>query len=216
MNTPRNPPRAARRALAGLVALLSIPLLGASPAPSASLSAGAPAGPPVDVLSAAAFTDSKAPRPDYSKGPSSVDDYVAPTRAPTPEEWKGAARLSGVRMGREAIDHGCVVEHIREWVRVRCPDLATARVDLVAGEKRDFSIFVPETSPHYLGENMQAVFSMHLGDRRVVQWLASDEWMEVWGRPGDLMASGARVIGPMFGAVLQVDWSRREPKMSLF
>jgi hypothetical protein len=169
-------------------------LLGASPAPTVSSSASAP--PPVDVLSAAAFAGTSA--------------------APTAESWKTARKLTGVRMGRGAIDNGCVVEHVQEWVRVRCERLTTGRVDLVAGEKRDFSITVADQSAHSFGEDMQAVFSMHPGDRRVVQWLAPDEWIETWWGDEGLMASGARVIGPMFGAALQVDWSGPEPKMSLF
>jgi hypothetical protein len=103
-----------------------------------------------------------------------------------------------------------------EWVRVRCAKLTTGRVDLVSGEKRDFSILAEDHSAREFGEDMQAVFSMHPGDRRVVQWLEPDDWMEVWWGDEGLMASGMRVVGPMFGAALQVDWSGPEPKMSLF
>jgi hypothetical protein len=196
MKTTSPTRRGARLALSGLVVLLSLPLLGASPAPTASSSAGAPTPPPVDVMSAAVLA-----------GTSS---------APTPEAWKTARKLSGVRMGRGAIDNGCVVEHVQEWVRVRCEKLNTGRVDLVSGEKRDFSIAAAEHSTGMFGEDMQPVFSMHPGDRRIVQWLEPDMWEEVWWGDEGLMASGARVIGPMFGAALQVDWSGPEPKMSLF
>jgi hypothetical protein len=194
MNTHSPSRSAARRALPGLLALLALPLLGAAPAPTASSSASAP--PPVDILSATAFAGTSA--------------------APTPEAWKTATRLSGVRLGRGAIDNGCLVEHVREWVRVRCAKLTTGRVDLVAGEKRDFSITIADKSAGQFGEDMQAVFSMHAGDRRVVQWLEPDEWTDVWWGDEGLMSSGSRVIGPMFGAALQVDWSGPEPKMSLF
>jgi hypothetical protein len=119
-------------------------------------------------------------------------------------------------MGRGAIDNGCVVEHVLEWVRVRCEKLTTGRVDLVAGEKRDFSIAVADHSGGMFGEDMRAVFSMHPGDRRIVQWLVPDEWEDVWWGDEGLMASGVRVVGPMFGAALQVDWSGPEPKMFLF
>jgi hypothetical protein len=192
-SSSRNLPQ---RALPGLLVLLALPLLGASPAPTASSSAGAPTPPPVDVMSASLF--------------------VGTSPAPPPEAWKTAKTLSGVRMGRGAIDNGCVVEHVLEWVRVRCEKLTTGRVDLVAGEKRDFSIAVADHSGGMFGENMLAVFSMRSGDRRVVQWLAPDEWEDVWWGDEGLMASGVRVVGPMFGAALQVDWSGPEPKMSLF
>jgi hypothetical protein len=142
--------------------------------------------------------------------------FAGTSPAPTAEAWKTARKLSGVRMGRGAIDNGCVVEHVQEWVRVRCEKLTTARVDLVAGEKRDFSITAGDHSVGMFGEDMQAVLSMHPGDRRVVQWLAPDEWTDVWWGDEGLMSSEARVVGPMFGAALQVDWSGQEPKMSLF
>lgn len=194
---PHSPSRkAARRALSGLVVLLSLPLLGASPPPATSSSTGAPTPPPVDMMSASVF--------------------VGTSPVPTPEAWKTAKMLSGVRMGRGAIDNGCVVEHVLEWVRVRCERLTTGRMDLVAGEKRDFSIVATGYVDWKLGENMSAVFSMRPGDRRVVQWLEPDEWEEVWWGDEGLMASGVRVVGPMFGAALQVDWSGAEPKMSLF
>jgi hypothetical protein len=198
MNIHHRPQNAAKRALAGLlVVLCSFPLLGASSGPTPSSSADAGPAPQVDVISAAVFA-----------GTSS---------APTPEVWRTATKLSGVRMGRGAIGEGCVVEHVKEWVRVRCQNLVTARVDLVSGEPRDLSIVAEADQPQQYGDLMDAVFSMHPGDRRIVQWLVRDTWMDVWHGDGDgLLTGGDMVIGPMFGVALQVDWSGPEPKISLF
>jgi hypothetical protein len=197
MNRHQPSRNAAKRALAGLLVLLgSFPLLGAASGPTASPSASAGPSPPLEVVSAAVFAGTSA--------------------APAPEAWQTATRLSGVRMGRGAIDKKCVVDHVKEWVRVRCEDLSTARVDLVAGEKRDLSIVIEANRQLQFGDNIEAVFSMHPGDRRILQWLEPDEWLDVWHGDEGLMASGVRVIGPMFGAALQVDWSGAEPKISLF
>lgn len=197
MNSHHPSQGAAKRALAGLLVLLcSFPLLGASSGPTPSSSAGATPFLPVEVVSAAVFAGTSG--------------------APAQEAWQTATKLFGVRMGRGAIDNRCVVEHVKEWVRVRCDALSTARVDLVSGEKRDLSIVIEPKRERLFGDAMDAVFSMHPGDRRIIQWLAADDWAEVWHGDEGLMASGARVIGPMFGVALQVDWSGPEPKISLF
>src|SRR5690348_14746524 len=101
MNSHHPPRNTAKRALAGLLVLLcAFPLLGAAPGPTPSSSASAAPVPPVDGLSAAVFAGTSA--------------------APAAEAWQTATKLSGVRMGRGAINNGCVVEHVKEWVRVRC------------------------------------------------------------------------------------------------
>lgn len=190
-------PAAAALALA-LVLSISFPFLSASaePAPSSSGSASAPE-PPADPISAAAFAGN--------------------SKAPPDEAWKTARPLSGVRIGRDAKDNKCVVKHVAEWVRVSCAGLDSGRVDLIAGEARDLSILVATTKePSVLfGDDMQVQFSMRPGDRRIIQWLETDVWWEVWG--GGTMASGLRVIGPMFGVMLQVDWTEgSEPTIALF
>ncbi len=164
----------------------------AASAPAASASASPPAAP----LSAALFEGTSSP--------------------PAEAAWKDAAEISGVRMGDEARRRGCTVTHVASWVRVGCKALMAARVDLLAGEKRDFSIL--RTGEGYQGEAMTAQFSMRPGDRRIIQWIAPDLWEDVWpGDNGDWMTDGARPIGPMYGMAVQVDWaSGSEPLISMF
>lgn len=177
-------------------ALLLLPLLGAStdppPAPSGSASAAAPQSVP---LTAALF--------------------AGQTKAPPEEAWKSAPVLSGIRRGRQ---HNCQAKHVAEWVRIRCDGLTTARVDLLAGEKRDLTILEDQDKEgRYMGENMGVQFSMRPGDRRVIQWAEADLWSEVWRGDDGWMSGGARSIGGMLGMVLQVDWaSGPEPVISMY
>jgi hypothetical protein len=189
-------PRAARRAVPLFTALfLSLPFLGASadPLPSPSGSAVAPLA---SVLSAALFEGT--------------------SKAPTEEAWRSAAPLSGVRMGRDAQRHECFVKRIAEWIRIGCAKQTTGRVDLLAGEKRDLTILL-DKEEGFFGNKMVAQFSMHPGDRRVIQWIEPDLWWSTWTSDGQKWASGFQVTGPMFGMVMQVDWSAGpEPVISIF
>lgn len=184
-------------------AFLSIPLLVASAdstpsesssaAPSGSMSAAAP---PKDPISASIFSGT--------------------SKAPSEDAWKNAAEVTGIRMGADAARHGCYAKHIGEWVRIECTDMRAARVDILAGEKRDFKVIGSKEG--YQGENMQAQFSMHAGDRRIIQWIMEDLWSEVWpGDNGEWMSGGSNSRGPMLGVSVQVDWaSGPEPMISIF
>lgn len=186
-------PSAARRALPYLTALfVSLPFLGASAAPPPSASASA--APPPEVMSAALFS-----------GTSS---------APSAAAWKTARPLEGVRVGRDAARHKCVITHVAEWIRVTCPN--TGRADLVAGEKRDLTLTLgDEPVADMYGDAMTAQFSMRPGDRRVIQWIEPDLWWSVWDHGA--MASGFMVTGAMSGAVLQVAWAAgSEPVLSMY
>jgi hypothetical protein len=184
---------------------LSVPLLVASADPSpadsaspaASASASAKAGPRKDPISAAIFAGT--------------------TKAPSEEAWKkDAVAVDGVRMSADAERHRCYVKHIAEWVRIECPEMDTARVDILAGEKRDFSVI--GSSEGWNGENMQVQFSMRPGDRRVIQWVMADLWSEVWpGDNGEWMSGIPNSLGPMLGASVQVDWaSGSEPMIWVY
>ena len=193
-----------RRALALLFfGLLSAPLLAASAdsADPASSSAPAPSGsasaaPRSDALSAAALSGS--------------------TKAPPDQAWKDAVAVTGIRMGADADHHGCRVTHIAEWVRVSCGEMNAARVDLLAGEKRDLTIIGSPSGSH--GEDMSAQFSMRPGDRRILQWIMSDLWSQVWpGDNGEWMSGGSENRGPMLGVSVQVDWaSGPEPIIAIY
>ncbi len=119
-------------------------------------------------------------------------------------------------MGADAERHHCLVKHIGEWVRIDCTEMNTSRVDILAGEKRDFSVIVGSSGLH--GDNMQAQFSMHVGDRRIIQWMMDDTWSQVWpGDNGEWMSGGSNSRGPMLGVSVQVDWaSGAEPMISIF
>lgn len=179
---------------------LSIPLLVASAdstqSPSAAPSASASAEPQKDPLSASIFSGT--------------------SKAPSEEAWRNAVLLTGIRMGADAERHGCYAKHIGEWVRIDCKEMTTGRVDLLAGEKRDFSILPGPRGWH--GENMQVQFSMKAGDRRIIQWIMDDSWSEVWpGDNGEWMSGGSNSRGPMLGVSAQVDWaSGPEPIISIF
>lgn len=191
-----------RAAALFLYVFLSLPFLMAlsDPAPSeppAPLPSGsASASPPRDVLSAALFSGT--------------------SKAPPEEAWKNATLISGIRIGADAVRHSCDVRHIAEWVRVECDDMRAARVDILAGEKRDFTVIGSPDGYH--GEKMSAQFSMRPGDRRIIQWIMSDTWSEVWpGDNGEWMSGGPQSRGPMLGVAVQVDWaSGPEPILSIF
>ena len=181
---------------------LSVPLLVASAdstssdSSSAAASASASVAPRQDALSAAIF--------------------AVTTNAPPESAWKDAVKVSGIRMGADAERHECSVRHIGEWVRIECPEMDAGRVDILAGEKRDFSVIGGKQGWH--GENMTAQFSMHPGDRRIIQWIMPDLWSEVWGGDnGEWMSGGPKNQGPMLGVSVQVDWaSGPEPMISVF
>lgn len=182
---------------------LSVPLLVASADPTPADSA-APA---------ASASASAAPKKD----PLSAAIFAGETKAPSEEAWKKeAVALEGVRMGADAERHHCVVKHIAEWVRIECPEMDTARVDILAGEKRDFSVIGSKDG--WNGENMQVQFSMRPGDRRIIQWVMSDLWSEVWpGDYGEWMSGIPNSVGPMLGISMQVDWaSGAEPMISVY
>lgn len=184
---------------------LSVPLLVASADPSpadstspaASGSGSAQAAPRKDLISAAIFAGT--------------------TKAPSEEAWKkDAVEVTGIRIGADAERHDCIVKHIAEWVRVDCPPMDTARVDILAGEKRDFTVI--GSTDGWQGENMQVQFSMRPGDRRIIQWTMSDLWSEVWpGDNGEWLSGIPNSIGPMFGVSVQVDWaSGSEPMIWVY
>jgi hypothetical protein len=181
---------------------LSVPLLVASADPPAAdssapaASSSANAEPKQDSLSAAIF--------------------AGQTKAPPESAWKDAVKISGVRIGADAERHKCYASHIAEWVRIECPLMDAARVDILAGEKRDFSVIGSKEGWH--GEVMRAQFSMRPGDRRIIQWIMPDLWSEVWpGDNGEWMSGGPMNQGPMFGVSVQVDWaSGPEPLISIF
>jgi hypothetical protein len=176
--------------------LASAPFFGASADPPPSPSESASASPPPAPLSAALFART--------------------TAAPPEDAWKQAEPIAGVRMGNEARGHGCQVTHVAEWVRVRCDRLVSVRVDVLAGEKRDFSVLA--AGHDYEGDRLLAQFSMRRGDRRVIQWIAPDLWEDIWpGDNGDWMTGGSQPIGPMYGVAVQVDWaSGDEPLILVF
>lgn len=182
---------------------LSIPLLVASAesppeatGAAASASGSASAAPRKDALSAAIFAGT--------------------SKAPADNAWKEAVEITGLRIGADAERHKCYAKHIGEWVRIECPEMDAGRVDILAGEKRDFTVI--GASEGYQGENMQVQFSMHKGDRRIIQWTMPDLWSEVWpGDNGEWMSGGSNSQGPMLGVALQVDWaSGPEPIISIF
>lgn len=197
MNQHKNPRRAAfvkGILLVPVAIVLFIPFVGAAadPAPATSSSASAP---PKSPLSAALFAGT--------------------SKAPAAEAWIRAARVTGVRMGGEALRHDCYVEHVADWVRIECNNLGAGRADLLGGEKRDLTLFKGRVSS-FDGEDIVAQFSMRPGDRRVIQWVSQDLWWWTWQGDEGLMASGIQSIGPMYGLVAQIDWaSGPEPIISI-
>jgi hypothetical protein len=185
-----------------IVVFLAIPFLPASadseqPASSASAPSGsASSAPSHDPVSAALFSGT--------------------TTAPPDNAWKNAVKLGGIRIGADASRHGCHMVHIAEWVRVVCGEMRSARVDILAGEKRDFRVI--GSSDGYHGEDMQAQLSIRQGDRRIIQWIMSDTWSEIWpGENGEWMSGGGQSRGPMLGVTVQIDWaSGPEPMISIF
>jgi hypothetical protein len=176
--------------------LASAPFFGAIADPTPSPSGSADAGPPAAPLSAALFTGT--------------------TAAPSEEAWKSAEAISGVRMGDEAKRNDCKVTHVAEWVRVRCERLQAVRIDVLAGEKRDFSVLPGGND--YRGDRLLMQFSMRRGDRRVIQGTAADLWQDIWpGEGGEWFSGGSQPQGPMYGVAVQVDWaSVDEPMISVF
>jgi len=183
-------------------AFLSVPLLVASADPPAADSSSP----------AASSSASAAPKQD----PLSAAIFAGSSKAPPESAWKDAVKISGVRIGADAERHKCYASHIAEWVRIECPEMNAGRVDLLAGEKRDFTIIAAKDGWH--GENMQVQFSMRPGDRRIIQWIMPDLWSEVWGGDnGEWLSGGSMNQGPMLGVAVQVDWaSGTEPMISIF
>jgi hypothetical protein len=177
----------------------------------------------IPFLVASADSASSSPGPSASasvappKHPISASIFAGTSKAPAEEAWKDAVEVTGIRMGADAERHSCRVKHIGEWVRIECNDMRAARVDILAGEKRDFTVIGSSEGWH--GENMKAQFSMHSGDRRIIQWIMSDTWSTVWpgDNPGEWMSGGPENQGPMLGVAVQVDWAAGpDPIISIF
>jgi hypothetical protein len=181
---------------------LSIPLLVASAQSS-----------PTDSAAAGASASASAAAPP--KDPVSAKLFTGTSAAPSEDAWKTAVEVTEIRIGADARRHACKMTHINEWVRIHCSNLMAARVDILAGEKRDFKII--GSSDGYHGEYMQVQFSMHVGDRRIIQWTMDDTWSQVWPGEDGWMSGGSETQGPMFGVAVQVDWaSESEPLISIF
>jgi hypothetical protein len=176
------------------------------------LPASADPGQPASSAAAPSGSASSAPPPD----PVTAALFSGTTAAPPDDAWKKAVKLGGVRLGVDASRHGCYMVHIAEWVRVVCSEMSSARVDILAGEKRDFKVIGSSEGDH--GEDMRAQFSIRQGDRRIIQWIMSDTWSQIWpGDYGEWMSGGAQSQGPMLGVTVQVDWaSGPEPMISIF
>ena len=95
-----------------------------------------------------------------------------PSKQPTAAEWKDAPRVRLTRMGPAAAAAGCRAYRLREWVRIRCPELVTSAISLLGGKPDGVAFWItPPGSGSALPRGAEALFPIRRGDRRVIQIL---------------------------------------------
>jgi hypothetical protein len=90
------------------------------------------------------------------------------TKLPTAAEWTAAPRVRLSRRGPAA--EGCRAYRLREWLRVRCPDLTIATISLLGGQTEGVAFWItPSPEGSGLPRGGEVMFPVRRGDRRVVQ-----------------------------------------------
>jgi hypothetical protein len=135
-----------------------------SPEPSASAasSGAADAGPPLPKFDAEPFSDEK-------------------TASPTAADWKPTLPVAL----SDPLPFGCKAYRVREWVKIRCSQLATAEVAMLSGDRDGVMLFIdpPRGEGFTVSPGGEIVFPVRRGDRRVFEWSTFGESYEGPGFP---------------------------------
>jgi hypothetical protein len=121
--------------------------------------------------------------------------------APTHQAWLNAetvafTRASGARATR------CTAQRVREWLKVRCPELHTSAITQLGGAASPVSSSITPAGDDRIPGGGEAVFPLRTGDRRVLLW-----WTLGEGYDGPL------TVVP--GIVLQEYWLAEQPILVL-
>ncbi|WP_437291893.1 hypothetical protein [Sorangium sp. So ce406] len=93
-----------------------------------------------------------------------------PSRQPTAAEWKTAPRVRLSRAGPAAA--GCRAYRMREWLRIRCPELTVSAMSLLGGKTEGVAFWIdPPRGGSELPRGGEVMFPIRRGDRRVIQIL---------------------------------------------
>lgn len=95
-----------------------------------------------------------------------------PSKQPTAAEWAAAQRVRLSRVGPAAA--GCRAYRLREWMRIRCPDLSVSAISLLGGKTEGVAFWITPSKSRESGEMTrggEAMFPIRRGDRRVIQIL---------------------------------------------
>ncbi|KYF74227.1 hypothetical protein [Sorangium cellulosum] len=93
-----------------------------------------------------------------------------PSRQPTAAEWKTAPRVRLSRAGPAAA--GCRAYRMREWLRIRCPELTVSAMSLLGGKTEGVAFWIdPPRGGSELPRGGEVMFPLRRGDRRVIQIL---------------------------------------------
>ncbi|AUX32956.1 MULTISPECIES: hypothetical protein [Sorangium] len=128
-------------------------------------SAAATASAQQDGARSAAATDAGEERPlDAEPFP------AEPSKQPTAAEWKAAPRVRLSRTGPAAA--GCRAYRMREWLRIRCPELTVSAISLLGGKTEGVAFWIdPPRGGSELPRGGEVMFPIRRGDRRVIQIL---------------------------------------------
>jgi hypothetical protein len=158
-----------RRKLIAVPVALARALLAMPAAPDEPTDAGSDAAPGADADAGADAGEAAEPAPPslYLDPPPD-----AKSKPPTVKEWAAEKDIELARGIRS-----CTARKVREWMRIRCSVLGTHSIDLVAGKSADvfFSIvtgvdcFDDPYEGQRCSEQVEAVFPIRRGDRRVIQ-----------------------------------------------
>ncbi|XXX82422.1 hypothetical protein WMF30_27075 [Sorangium sp. So ce134] len=93
-----------------------------------------------------------------------------PSKQPTAAEWKSAPRVRLSRAGPAAA--GCRAYRMREWLRIRCPELTVSAISLLGGKTEGVAFWIdPPRGGSELPRGGEVMFPIRRGDRRVIQIL---------------------------------------------
>ncbi|MGK3993575.1 hypothetical protein [Sorangium sp. So ce1024] len=134
---------------------------------AASAASAAPAAAPTPAVSA---TSAAAANADEER-PLDAEPFPAePSRQPTAAEWKTAPRVRLSRTGPAAA--GCRAYRMREWLRIRCPELTVSAISLLGGKTEGVAFWIdPPRGGSELARGGEVMFPIRRGDRRVIQIL---------------------------------------------
>ncbi|WP_433937315.1 hypothetical protein AB3662_22035 [Sorangium cellulosum] len=157
---PQGAPQGAAAGVPGVPGATAVPGARPKEAPQPGAAGAQPSGvPPAGAVDAG------------EERPLDAEPFPAePSRQPTAAEWKTAPRVRLSRAGPAVA--GCRAYRMREWLRIRCPELTVSAMSLLGGKTEGVAFWIdPPRGGSELPRGGEVMFPIRRGDRRVIQIL---------------------------------------------